>query len=297
MSERTQRQYIDTLAEAKEVIAEQNLEIERLQRELGDQRFAKDLREALALAATTGIIASPVTHAQLLEMIVQTAAHVISARAATLFLLDAETQELIFEITLGPKASEVKQFRLPLGHGIAGLVALTGQPMAISDAQSNPQQAIDIAQSVDYIPQSILCVPLFYDDQIIGVLELLDKEGSASFSPSDMEILSLFANQAAVAIEQSRTHRHLAALIGDVLESLHGIPGDQRQQLKQNMHDFAAHTETEAGYRRSLELARLVRDIAWQGDEALATCQTILRSLAQYQQSRPGITGSLERMQ
>ena len=44
--------------------------------------------------------------------------------------------------------------------------------------------------------------------EIIGVLELLDKEGASSFSPADMEALGLFANQAAVSIEQSRTHRN-----------------------------------------------------------------------------------------
>lgn len=295
MSSGSGKQYdhIDPLAEAQQVIAQQAIEIERLRHQLNDERFAKDLREALTLAATTGMIASPVTHAQLLEMIVQTAAHVISARSAALFLLDEETQELIFEVTLGPKASEVKKFRVPLGHGIAGLVALTGQAMAISDAGSNPQQATDIAESVGYMPESILCVPLFYQDQITGVLELLDKEGAASFTTADMETLGLFANQAAVAIEQSRTHRHLAALIGEVVGSLHGIPADQHQRLKQQMRDFAVHTEAEAGYRRSVELARLVRNIAWQGDEAFATCQTILRSLAQYRQSQPGMASDV----
>lgn len=279
----------DVLAHA----AQQTAEIERLKRELSDQHFAQDLRAALTLAATAGIIASPVTHAQLLEMIVQTAAHVISARAAALFLIDEEQGDLTFEIALGPKAAEVKKFRVPLGHGIAGLVALTGQAMAVSDAHSNPQQAADIAQSVGYVPQSILCVPLFYEDQITGVLELLDKEGAASFTPGDMETLGLFANQAAVAIEQSRTHRHLPALIGEVIESLHGLSNAQMQQLKQHVPDFAESTELEAGYRRSLELARLVRDIAWQGDESFATCMTILRSFAHYQQAQPGMVNQL----
>ncbi|MBV9789843.1 MAG: GAF domain-containing protein [Chloroflexi bacterium] len=273
---------------AYDIIAQQTAEIERLKRQLADQHFAQDLRAALTLAATAGMIASPVTHAQLLEMIVQTAAHVISARSAALFLIDGEQGDLSFEIALGPKAAEVKKFRVPLGHGIAGLVALTGQAMAVSDAQSNPQQAADIAQSVGYVPQSILCVPLFYEDQITGVLELLDKAGGASFTPGDMETLGLFANQAAVAIEQSRTHRHLPALIGEVIDSLHGLSNIQMQQLKQHVPDFAESTELEAGYRRSLELARLVRDIAWQGDESFATCMTILRSFAHYQQTQPG---------
>src|SRR5918912_1041634 len=119
-------------------------EISRLRRRLADERFAEELGEALSLAATAGTIASPVTHSRLLEMIVETAASVIPSRAAALFLVDRETEELIFEVALGQKADEVRKFRVPLGHGIAGLVAVSGQPMAISGAESDPRQAADI---------------------------------------------------------------------------------------------------------------------------------------------------------
>src|ERR687893_1907580 len=108
-------------------------------------------------------------------MIVGTAAGVFPSRSAALFLIDEEVEELVFQVALGPEAEQVKDLRVPLGHGIAGLVAVSGQPMAVSDAGSDPRQAADIAQSVGYTPGTILCVPLFYDDEIIGVLELLDR--------------------------------------------------------------------------------------------------------------------------
>src|SRR3990170_297946 len=95
---------MDTLARAQVTIARQQEEIEGLKRRLADERFAEDLREALALAASAGAIASPVSHSRLLEMIVETAARMIFARAAALFLVDEEAQELIFEVALGPKA-------------------------------------------------------------------------------------------------------------------------------------------------------------------------------------------------
>lgn len=110
-------------------------EISSLKRRLADERFAEDLRDALTLAGAAGTIAAPVAHARLLEMIVETAAHVIPSRAASLFLVDEKTEELIFEVALGSKADEVRKFRIPLGHGIAGLVAVSGQRMAVSDAE------------------------------------------------------------------------------------------------------------------------------------------------------------------
>ena len=72
----------ETLAQALETIDRQREEIGRLERRLADERLAEDLRDALTLATAAGTIASPVTHSRLLEMIVETAAHVIFARAA-----------------------------------------------------------------------------------------------------------------------------------------------------------------------------------------------------------------------
>jgi GAF domain-containing protein len=229
-------------------------------------------------------------------MIVETAAHVISARAAALFLIDEEAEELIFEVALGSKAEEVKKFRVPLGHGIAGLVAVSGQPMAVSDAERDPRQAADIARSVGYTPQSILCVPLFYYDQVIGVLELLDKEGAPSFSATDMEDLGLFANQAAVAIEQSRTNRNLAALLGEVLESIGGATDGRRQELQERARAFAERLEEDAAFHRALDLARLVQEIAHRGENELKACQAILHSFAEYLRSRPESASELGAM-
>jgi GAF domain-containing protein len=275
----------DGPGEAPDVITQQAAEIADLRRQLEDEQFAKELREALALAATVSTVAAPVTHSRLLEMIVATAAHVISANAASLFLIDYETQELTFEVALGQKADEVRKFRVPLGKGVAGLVALSGQALAISDAQRDARVAADIGQSIGYVPQSILCVPLYYNDQVIGVLELLDKIDAPAFDASDMDALGLFANQAAVAIEQSRVHRNIGALINDVLKSF-TAPGEQRQHLQQHANTFASYVEGDAEYRQALDLARLVQEIAWQGEKEARACRTILQAFADYLRSR-----------
>ena len=128
------------------------------------EQLAARLREALAKAATARTIAAPATHSNLLQGIVETAAGVISARAAALFLVDEATQDLRFEVALGERAEEVKDIRVPLGHGIAGGVALSGQPIAVSDVQQDPRWAAEIGERVGYMPESILCVPLFYED-------------------------------------------------------------------------------------------------------------------------------------
>lgn len=283
----------EALTQAHEMITRQAQEIERLRGRLADERFAEELREVLRLAASVSVIASPVSHSRLLEMIVETAADVINAQAASLFLINEEAQELVFEVALGQKAEEVKKFRVPLGHGIAGLVAVTGQPLAVADVQNDPHVATDIAQSIGYVPRNILCVPLFYNDQVIGVLELLDKEDAPTFSTTDLESLGLFANQAAVAIEQSRGHRSLGGLLTALLGSLDGFPMDRKRDLQQRARDFADRSEEDAISRRTLDLAYLVQEIAYQGEHELWACQTILRGFAEYLRLRRQDAGDL----
>ncbi len=284
----------EALADAERTIARQAEEIAALRRRLDDARFAADLRAALTVAGTAATTAAPVPHRRLLEMIVETAANVIGAHAGALFLIDEAAEQLIFEVAIGPKAADVKRLRVPLGHGIAGLVALSGQPMAVADADQDSRQAADIAEQVGYRPRSILCVPLVYRDRVTGVLELLDKEGAPSFAAADMHALGLFANQAAVAIEQSRTHRDLAAFLAEVVRSLDGAADGASAPLADRARAFAtAIAADDAAFGQALELAALVQEIAGHGEREFAACRTLLRGFAEYLRLRPDPFGDL----
>lgn len=275
----------DELEEARASVTQQAKEIERLRGQLADQRFAEDLREALTLASAAGTIGSPVEHVRLVEMIVETAAAVIGARAGSLLLVDPATNELIFEESVGPHGEKIEGSRMPVGKGIAGLVAATGQPMAVSGAE-DPNVFREIGDRIGYHPASLLCVPLFSRERLIGVLEMLDKIGAPAFSGKDIHLLAMFANQAAVAVELSRTYRQVAPLISELLASL-GAAAGQRLALSERSEAFAARLEEEVSYQEALDLARLVQEIAWRGDEERVACLTILNGFANYLRSRP----------
>jgi GAF domain-containing protein len=271
------------LAEARAMIARQAEELERLRQLTAESHFAEELRQVLIKSALVGTLAAPVSHSRLLEMIVETAAQVINSQAASLFLVDDEHQELVFEVALGQKAAEVKKFRVPMGHGIAGHVAATGQPTATSGA-ADPRHASEISESVGYVPRSILCVPLFYADRVIGVLELLDKADDAPFSMLDMHVLGLFANLAAVAVEQSRTREDMSGVITDmVLEFSNGDASDLVDGTRRLARDVA----DDQRYQQALSLARLIEEISRSGDRELALCQKILSDFADYLRTQP----------
>lgn len=273
--------------DAAETIASQQAEIERLRRRIAEDRFAQDLRDALITASSAGAIGAPVSYSRLLEMIVATAADIIDAKAALLCLIDADSDELVFQAALGAEHGRPREVRVPLGTGVAGLVALTGHPMAVSDTAEDDCDANDIAAAVGFTPRSILCVPLSFQDEVIGVLELLDKVGADTFSVTDMEAIGLFANLAAVAVEQSRNHSRVGAMVLELIRAVDGSADYDRHGLTQRARDFTADLAEQTGFRYSLELSRLVQEIVHHGDAATDACRGLLTSFVGFLRSRP----------
>lgn len=274
------------LLQARETIARHEGELERLRAELANQRFAADLSEALKVAATAGLLGSPLTHERLLELIVETAVHVVGAGAGSLLLLSPDCTRLVFEVAVGAEADELEDRSVPLEHGIEGLVVTSGQPLAVSDADADPRVAEDVARLLGYRPKNILCVPLAFDDQPIGVLELLDKRGADAFGTDDIEALTLFAKQATIAIRLSRTYRNFTALVGDLLET-GGEQADHRPALAERADVLSSQLEQDETYRQVRELAELVHEISGRGEDELAACRALLQGFADYLRSQP----------
>jgi GAF domain-containing protein len=105
-------------------------------------------------------------------------------------------------------------------RAIAGFVYSTGQALAVTDVTSDPRFDLEAAEKTGYVPRSIAAVPLLDDEGSVGVLQVLDKRGSASFSLRDMELLAIFARQATTAITATRVQRDTARLLEEVLRQL-----------------------------------------------------------------------------
>jgi GAF domain-containing protein len=275
----------DAPGPAEEIIAAQAEEIRRLRQQLGDNQFADELRQSLSLAGASSAMTAPETHARLLTLILEMASRVISSATASISLVDQVTQELVIQQAVGPGADEAEGLRFPLGHGVAGLVAASGQPMAISNARSDARHAGEIAERTGYQPDTILCVPMVNDERIIGVMQVMDKSGGRSFSTSDIETLGLFAEQAALAIEQTQMEERLTALIGQVLAA----PGRENDAAAAQTaaRGFAAALQDESSYREMLDLAQLVQQIAGYGEQERLLCASLLQSLLSYLAARP----------
>ena len=140
----------------------------------------------------------------LLQSIVDAAARIFGAAAASIALVDEAHQTLVFKVAYGAGKENVVGVSIPLDQGLAGYVVMTGQPISVRDVSEDARFNQGFASSTGYVPRSILATPLLVGDKVIGVMEVLDKINAPSFGMQDMELLGMFARQAAIAIHQSQ---------------------------------------------------------------------------------------------
>jgi Nif-specific regulatory protein len=142
---------------------------------------------------------------RLLELIIESAARVVQAKAASLLLVEPNTNTLYFQVATGAKKKEIKEYRVKMGQGIAGHVAQTGQPLLIPNVSKDPRWLKEISDSIDFETRSIACVPLKLNDEIVGVVQIIDKEDGRPIQPADMHLLDEFAALAALAIGHAQS--------------------------------------------------------------------------------------------
>lgn len=190
---------------------------------------------ALVAAARRSAIARRVqgdVETRLLQSIVDATARLFDAEASSIALFETDPDRLEFRVAAGEKGAGAVGLTVPPTQGIAGYVYSTGQALALSDVGNDPRFNRDAAEQTGYIPRSIAAAPLFDEHGTLGVLQVLDKRGSETFSLADMELLAVFAGQATVAIGAARVQRDTARLLRSVLGSIGPeLTADQVEQL------------------------------------------------------------------
>ncbi len=140
----------------------------------------------------------------LLELILESAAQMINAKASSLLILDRDTNTLYFKAATGEKKSEIKKYRVKLGQGIAGSVATSGEPLLIADVRKDKRWYSEISEYIAFETRSIACVPLKMEGKVIGVVQVVDKVDASPMSVDDLNLLGEFAGLAALAIANAR---------------------------------------------------------------------------------------------
>lgn len=156
----------------------------------------------------------------LLGRILKSATEILNCEAGSLFLVDEQTGELVFEVVIGPVASNLTGRRLPPGTGLVGEAVENGRAIIANDAKRRKEWSDKPDMQTGFDTQDILVVPMQVQDRIIGAIEVINKVSGAPFDAGDQELLTTFSSQATIAIENARlytlTDQALAARVEEL---------------------------------------------------------------------------------
>ncbi len=178
---------------------------------------------ALIAAARRAAVAKQIqgdVEERLLQSIVDATTSLFDAEASSIALFERDPDRLEYRVAAGAQGAGAIGLSVKPSQGIAGYVFSTGQALALSDVAHDPRFDRSVAERTGYVPRSIAAVPLFDEQGSIGVLQVLDKRDSASFSLRDMELLGVFAAQATAAISAARVQRDTGRLLHEVLDQI-----------------------------------------------------------------------------
>jgi len=193
----------------------------------------------LRAAVAAGVLGSGGSHRALLGAIVEVARAIFRARASSILLLDEAAGELVFEAVAGEGEGTLLGMRFPAGTGIAGWVLATQEPLVLEDVGRDPRFARDVAASTGFVPKALLAAPLLHEERALGVLEVLDPPQETQLGLRQLELIGLFARQAAIAVDLlGRARRAEAVLaktgpesevVARLAEALEGLEGGRRE--------------------------------------------------------------------
>ena len=154
----------------------------------------------------------------LLNRILETALEICNAEAASILVLDKSTNELFFKATVGEKANHVKKFRLKADKGIAGWVAENKRPAIVNDILSDSRHFKYIDDMVGYKTRNLICIPILWKNEMIAVMEALNKKDNLDFTEQDLEYLTILCNQAGASLHITGMMEKLQNFFVNMLE-------------------------------------------------------------------------------
>ena len=212
--------------------------------ETGVDKF--DRKTLLALLEASRVVNEPTDLAMVCQRVTEGAARVLRAEAASLLMLDQTRNELVFQSTVGPVADSLAGTRMPADKGIAGQAIKTGRAVNVGDARENRNFFDQIDDRTEMTTEGLIAAPLIINDEILGVIEVLNPNDRSNFSDQDLKVLQIFANLVASAMRNAKqldnTQREIVA------------------HRKQSVKKHAIVGESEH-FRRALDLCQRVASV------------------------------------
>lgn len=222
------------------------------------QETERRARQLTTLNEILRQLTSTLDQEPLLHNILENAVNILNCEAGALFIVDDQTGELIFSVSVGPIVIIVPGRNIPSGIGVVGQAIQTRQPVIENDAQFSNSHFLEIDKQTDFVFRSFLAVPMQIKNRVLGVIEVINRRDGLPFVYEDQNILTAFADQATVAIENARllasTDQELEARVEELQ-----VMGRIVRELNANLDvDRAMNTTLEWAMRQSSAEAGLI---------------------------------------
>ncbi len=170
-----------------------------------EQALERQTGQIRALYQAAQAITSNLSLHEVLQDILNAATSVVEAQGASLFLVNRENDNELFVVAaVGYRSEDMLGLRVPFGEGLAGWVAREAEPQLVSDSEDDPRFYKVVDEQTGMSTRSLIAVPLFQGEQVLGVLEVVNKLGDGVFDIEDMRLLESMAGTAAVSIVNAR---------------------------------------------------------------------------------------------
>ena len=239
-------------------------DLERVKSELKQSRERCGKLEILT--KLSHLLNSSLDFAYVKKEAITAATELLDCEASSLLLKD-ERGKLFFEVALGEKGEIVKRFRLKMGEGIAGWVAMHDEPLIVLKAQEDPRFFKDIDQAAGFITKDIICLPLRIKNTIIGVIQGINKR-TGEFTHDDLDLFQSLADQIAIALDNARLYEELNEMarqlvdgLSEAIEKRDSYAGGHPQRVLHICMAIAKYLPLSPEDKRQLSLAAILHDI------------------------------------
>lgn len=231
-----------------------------------DQKLKQRLKEISALYEVSRSITTTLHLDEVLNLITEKAAHIMRAKVCTLRLLDKGKRKLVLRASYGLRENSILKGDIAVGKSIAGRVVKEGQPYIVQDVLTDPRYYYPQFAEKENI-RSLITVPLMLKKKTVGVLSTYSPKKSV-YDWEDAKLLSMFASQAAISIENARLFEETRAnfvntlkVLANVIDARDSYTHDHSERVMKYAMDMADELNLSEDNREKLQYASFLHDI------------------------------------
>ncbi len=165
------------------------------------ERENKELRDLLRISASLSVSGDS---KEILNRLTSLAAETMRCEAASIMLINHREKVLEFVVATGEKGQKLETLTVPLGEGIAGWVAVHGQPQIVNDTRKDSRFTGKVDQESGFVTRQILAVPMMLENEVIGVLEAINTVDRRALGDDDLRLLRDIGERSGVVVSTIR---------------------------------------------------------------------------------------------